>query len=136
MHMLCRRWVPGNLLLNKVGTLVNVLAIPNDTVPDNPITITLDTTTPNATYLWAPGGETTPTITVDGSTVGAGLHLYAVTVNTPDGCSQYIISRIFFTPYTGVALNQNDLSTILYLTPESEELYPRNELIDSSEHQY
>jgi PKD repeat protein len=100
----------------QVGTLVNVLAIPNDTVPDNQ-SITLDATTPNATYLWAPGGETTPTITIDGSTVGAGLHLYAVTVNTPDGCSQYIISRIFFTPFTGVALNQNDLSTILYPNP-------------------
>ncbi|TRZ74581.1 MAG: T9SS C-terminal target domain-containing protein [Bacteroidetes bacterium] len=121
-----------------VGTIVNVLAIPNDTVPDNQ-SITLDATTPGATYLWAPGGETTPTITIDGSVVGAGAHLYAVTVNTPDGCSQYIISRIFFTPYTGITQNKNDLTTILYPNPnqgsftlEMNSLTPQNISIEIS----
>lgn len=100
----------------QVGTIVNVLAIPNDTVPETQ-SITLDATTAGATYLWAPGGETTPTITVDGNVVGSGLHLYAVTVSTPDGCSQYIISRLFFTPSTGFAQKNNDLSTVLFPNP-------------------
>ncbi len=119
-----------------VGTIVNVLAIPNDTVVVTQ-SITLDATTPGATYLWAPGGETTPTITIDGSVVGVGSHLYAVTVNTPDGCSQYIIIRIVFTPYTGIAQNKTDLSTILYPNPnqgsftlEMNSLTPQNISID------
>jgi PKD repeat protein len=99
-----------------VGTVVNVMAIPNDTTPIN-VPITLDATTPGATYLWAPGGATTPTITIDGNVVGLGSHVYAVTVNTPDGCSQYLITYIFFTAYDGMAQNRNDLSTILYPNP-------------------
>ncbi len=100
----------------EVGTIVNVFAIPNDTTC-NWQPITLDATTPGATYLWAPGQETTPTITVDANVVGFGAHIYAVTVNTPDGCSQYIISHIFFDNCTGVGLNNNDLSTMLYPNP-------------------
>ena len=100
----------------QVGTIVNVLAIPNDTTciyqP-----ITLDATTAGATYLWAPGGETTPSITVDAAVVGVGAQLYAVTVSTPDGCAQYIISHIFFDACTGLAQNNNDLTPLLYPNP-------------------
>jgi PKD repeat protein len=102
----------------QVGPVVNVLAIPNDTTC-NYQPITLDATTPDATYLWAPGGETTPSIVIDASVVGLGAHMYAVTVNTPDGCSQYIISHIFFDDCTGIAPNKNDMSTTLYPNPNS-----------------
>ncbi len=100
----------------QVGTVVNVHAIPSDTTC-NWQPITLDATTPGSTYLWAPGGETTPTITIDGNVVGPGAHIYAVTVNTPDGCSQYIISHIFFDDCTGVGQKNNDLSTSIYPNP-------------------
>jgi len=99
-----------------VGTIVNVLAIPNDTTSGSQ-PITLDATTAGATYLWAPGGETTPSITIDPAVVGVGAHIYAVTVNTPDGCSQYIISRIFFNDNVGFAQNKTDLSTLIYPNP-------------------
>jgi hypothetical protein len=102
----------------QVGPVVNVLAIPNDTTC-NYQPITLDATTPDATYLWAPGGETTSSIVIDASIVGLGAHTYAVTVNTPDGCSQYIISHIFFDDCTGIAPNKNDMSTTLYPNPNS-----------------
>src|ERR1035437_497008 len=68
----------------QVGPVVNVVITPNDTACANQ-PITLDATTPNATYLWAPGGETTASITVDAATLGLGSHFLAVTVNTPDG---------------------------------------------------
>jgi PKD repeat protein len=122
----------------QVGTIVNVLAIPNDTVPEIN-SITLDATTAGATYLWAPGGETTPTITIDGTVVGVGSHYYAVTVNTPDGCSQYIISLVVFTPYTGFAQKNNEMSTVLFPNPnngkftlEMNSLLPQNINIEIS----
>jgi hypothetical protein len=100
----------------QVGPVVNVNITPADTTcVSQPIT--LDATTQGATYLWAPGGETTPSITVDGNVVGTGSHLYAVTVDTPDGCSQYIISRIFFDPCTGIPQKNADLSIVLYPNP-------------------
>lgn len=100
----------------QVGPVVNVMITPNDTACANQ-PITLDATTPNATYLWAPGGETTPSITVDAASMGLGSHFLAVTVNTPDGCSQYILSIIYFDACNGIAQNKNDLSTILYPNP-------------------
>jgi len=116
----------------QVGTIVNVLAIPNDTTSGSQ-PITLDATTAGATYLWAPGGETTPSITIDPAVVGVGAHIYAVTVNTPDGCSQYIISRIFFNDNVGFAQNKTDLSTLIYPNPnhgnftlEMNSLIPQN----------
>ena len=116
----------------QVGTIVNVFAIPNDTTSGSQ-PITLDATTAGATYLWAPGGETTPSITIDPAVVGVGAHIYAVTVNTPDGCSQYIISRIFFNDNVGFAQNKTDLSTLIYPNPnqgsftlEMNSLIPQN----------
>ncbi|MCX6244335.1 MAG: Omp28-related outer membrane protein [Bacteroidetes bacterium] len=102
----------------QVGPVVNVLISPNDTAC-NYTPITLDATTPNATYLWAPGGETTPTITVNAATVGLGSHMYAVTVSTPDGCEQYMIENIFFDDCTGIGVKNGDLGVSLYPNPNS-----------------
>jgi len=116
----------------QVGPVVNVQIIPKDTVCANQ-SITMDATTPNATYLWAPGGQTTAAITVDTAGHGAGSQIYAVTVDTPDGCSQYIILRIFFNICTGIESKSNDLSTTLYPNPnkgnftlEMNSLVPQN----------
>lgn len=116
----------------QVGPVVNVGFFPNDTACSYQ-PITMDATTPNATYLWAPGGATTPTLTVDATTYGLGTHLFAVTVSTPDGCAQYIILKATFTACTGIAQNNADLTTILYPNPndgnftlEMNSLIPQN----------
>jgi hypothetical protein len=101
-----------------VGTVVNVLAIPNDTVC-NYTTVTLDATTPGATYLWAPGGATTPTLTVDPAVWGLGNHIFSVTVSTPDGCSPTLYPNVFFDDCTGFGTKTSDLSTKLYPNPNT-----------------
>ena len=69
----------------QVGPEVNVTANPGFTTcwyND----ITLDATTPNATsYLWMPGGETTPTKTLTFAQYGIGSFDFTVTVNA-GGC--------------------------------------------------
>jgi len=101
----------------QVGTPVNVTVSPNDTVCQDQ-SITLDATTPGATYLWAPGGETTPTITVDGTTAGLGQHAYMVTVSTPDGCVQQRILYITFEDCTGIPV-VSKASVAIYPNPNN-----------------
>jgi hypothetical protein len=100
----------------QVGPVVNVVITPKDTTcVSQPIT--LDATTPNATYLWHPTLETTPSIIIDGNVAGIGLHMYSVTVSTPDGCAQDVISTIFFDACNGIPQNNNNLSTVIYPNP-------------------
>jgi PKD repeat protein len=101
-----------------VGTVVNVNAIPNDTVCDN-VVVTLDATTPGATYLWAPGGATTPTIQVDPAVWGTGNHIFSVTVSTPDGCVQTLYPNVFFKTCTGLGNMTNEVTTKIYPNPNS-----------------
>jgi len=69
-----------------VGPPVAITALPNDTVCNNQ-SITLDATTENViSYLWMPGGQTTPIITVDTNGIGGGAHTYTVTATGSDGC--------------------------------------------------
>lgn len=85
----------------QVGPVVNVAAIPNDTSCWN-VPITLDATTPNATYLWTPGGATTPTLTVAYPEYGYGSHTFTVTVSTPDGCQTTKNITIYIDACTGI----------------------------------
>jgi PKD repeat protein len=100
----------------QVGPVVNVVVTPGDSACAY-TPITMDATTPNATYLWAPGGQTTPAITVDAGTYGPGSHYFSVTVDTPDGCSQLIILKLYWDPCTGIIQNNADLSTSIYPNP-------------------
>jgi PKD repeat protein len=102
----------------QVGTIATLNATPNDSMPQDQ-SIVLDATTPNATYLWLLGGQTTPTITVDGNTAGLGAHTYYVTVSTPDGCVQTLSKTIWFFLPTGIAENTNDLSARIYPNPNN-----------------
>jgi len=64
-----------------VGPVVNVTAEPDFTACWYQ-TITLDATTEGAvSYLWSPGGATTPTIDVTYAQYGIGTHDFTVTVN-------------------------------------------------------
>jgi PKD repeat protein len=84
-----------------VGTVVNTSVYPNDTTcwyqP-----ITLDATTPNATYLWAPGGATTPTYTVTYPEYGYGQNDFSVQVSTPDGCNTTKYFHTYFDVCSGI----------------------------------
>lgn len=65
--------------------------------------ITLNATTPNAvSYLWSPGGSTTPTITVDSTGVGYGTQTYGVIVTDDKSCSNADEVNITFINCTGI----------------------------------
>ncbi len=72
-------------------TVTVMPAAPVNLGPDQIIchtqSIVLDATTAGAvSYLWNPGGETTPTITCDGATMGVGAHEVSVAVTHSNGC--------------------------------------------------
>ena len=101
-----------------VGTVVNVAITPDDTACwYQPITI--DCTTPGATYLWAPGGETTPSITVAYPQYGYGTHTFSCTVSTPDGCVQTKYMTIFIDACTGINEKDNSMSATIYPNPNN-----------------
>jgi hypothetical protein len=108
---------PNNIY---VGPIFTVAATPNDTTcywqP-----ITLDATTPCGTYLWEPGGATTPAITVNSNDVGLGAHTYNVTVSTPDGCSRTKSSTIFFDVCSGITEPAGSLSVNVFPNPNNGE---------------
>ena len=102
----------------QVGPVVNINALPNDTAYADQ-TITLDATTTGATYLWYPGLQTTPTITVDTTGLGLGVHTFYCTVNTPDGCVQTPSRKIWFLLPTGIADKTHDLNAVIFPNPNS-----------------
>lgn len=103
----------------QVGPVVGVSSNPGDTTcwyaP-----ITLDATTATAvSYLWTPGNETTPTITVDGGTYGVGAHTFGVTVTSEDGCVQTVEHEIYFDGCVGIGEPAKNLSASVYPNPNN-----------------
>lgn len=92
----------------QVGPLVNIASSPSDTSywPFNPINLDATIDDPNATYLWEPSGETTPSITVTEAQYGLGEHTFTVTVNSM-GCSIQKSKTIYFWGTVG----KDDLSS-------------------------
>jgi hypothetical protein len=83
-----------------VGPIAQIAATPGDTAcPWVPIT--LDATTTGATYMWTPGGATTPSITLDEATLGLGAHTYTVTVSA-NGCDNTANETIYFDACLGI----------------------------------
>ena len=79
-----------------VGAAVNIVATPNDTVCTSQ-TITLDATSPDIiSYLWMPGGQTTPIIMVDTNGIGGGAHVYTVTAIAAGGCQITKAITVYF----------------------------------------
>jgi PKD repeat protein len=101
-----------------VGTVINTSVSPNDTTcwyqP-----ITLDATTPNATYLWTPGGATTPTYVVSYPEYGYGANNFSVTVSTPDGCITTKEFETFFDVCTGIQEKTTNLSASIIPNPNN-----------------
>lgn len=102
----------------QVGPLVTINAYPGDSAYSNQ-SITLDATTPGATYQWLPGGQTTASITFDTTGLGLGAHTFYVIVSTPDGCVQTKSKTIWFLMFTGIADKTNDVSAAIYPNPNN-----------------
>ncbi|GAB4333062.1 MAG: hypothetical protein Kow00127_24660 [Bacteroidales bacterium] len=68
------------------------------------VTYTLDASAGGAvSWLWSPGGETTPSITVDSSGTGIGSQSYSVEVTGENGCITLESVTITFIDCSGIA---------------------------------
>jgi PKD repeat protein len=100
----------------QVGPQVNVTANPGFTACWYQ-TITLDATTEGATsYLWMPGGETTPSIDVTYAQYGIGTHDFTVTVNT-DACEIVKTVSASFDACTGTGDKSKEVTFSVYPNP-------------------
>lgn len=88
--------------------LVTILPAPEvslgtDTLICAHLVYQLDATTPDAvSYLWSPGGETTPTITVDSTGTGIGIKAVSVMITVANGCQASDEVNIQFKDCTGI----------------------------------
>jgi hypothetical protein len=81
-------------------------------------TVILDATTPDAiSYLWTPGGYTTPTIQVDSTGVGLGSITYSVVVTNANNCEGEDSVIITFDPCIGISEIGDNLSLTIYPNP-------------------
>ncbi|MBN1198040.1 MAG: hypothetical protein JXA23_01720, partial [Bacteroidales bacterium] len=84
------------------------------------LTYTLDATTSGAvSYLWSPGGETTPTITVDSTGVGIGSQTYTVTITSEDGCDGSDEVTVTFKDCTGINELAEHLTIAVFPNPNT-----------------
>jgi PKD repeat protein len=116
-----------------VGPVVNIAAIPNDTACHD-VPITLDATTPNAaSYLWQPGGATTPTYVVSYPEYGLGAHTFTVLVTGLDGCETSKSITIFIDECTGIDARNVSNGLTVYPNPNNGtftvEMYSANPVI-------
>lgn len=86
-------------------------------------TAVLDATTPGAvSYLWSPGGETTPTISCEGTAMGAGVHEVSVAVTHANGC--VVTDQVLMTVEicSGIDENSKELKLALHPNPATNAL--------------
>ncbi|MBE0662500.1 MAG: T9SS type A sorting domain-containing protein [Bacteroidales bacterium] len=100
-----------------------VVNLGNDTIICVNHSIMLDATIPNGfSYLWMPGGQTTPTILVDSTGVGIGVQTYSVTVFDINGCMADASISVTFDACTFIADFSSDLSVLVYPNPAASSL--------------
>ncbi|MCK9616469.1 MAG: T9SS type A sorting domain-containing protein [Lentimicrobiaceae bacterium] len=101
-----------------------VVQLGSDTIICVNHVIELDATIPNAqNYLWQPFGQTTPTIMVDSTGVGAGVQTYSVLVTDNNGCQTTDDITITFDPCTGITGYVKGLKVDISPNPASENVY-------------
>ncbi len=102
----------------QVGPNVAINATPNDTACWYQ-TINLDATTTGATsYLWEPGGMTTPSIDVTYAQYGTGLHEFTVTVNA-NGCEITKEVSAYLDVCSGIDTKTRELKVSAYPNPSN-----------------
>lgn len=103
----------------QVGPLVEISSTPGDTACWYQ-SITLDATHPDAaSYLWEPGGATTPTIEVTSEEAGLGAHTYTCTITSTGGCSNAGSRSIYFDACTGINQQTGMVGVSIYPNPNS-----------------
>ncbi len=82
-------------------------------------TITLDATTPGAvSYLWTPGGATTPAIDVTYAQYGIGAHDFTVAVNM-GACETTNAVSTYLDACTGISEKSNDVTISVFPNPSN-----------------
>ncbi len=100
----------------QVGPIVNVTATPG-LLACWYQTITLDATTPGAvSYLWTPGGATTPTLDITYAQFGIGPHDYSVVVNTGT-CETTKVVTASLDACTGMGEKSKEVSVSVFPNP-------------------
>jgi PKD repeat protein len=100
----------------QVGPVVNVTAEPGLTACWYQ-TITLDATTAGAvSYLWTPGGATTPTLDVTYAEYGIGAHDFTVTVNM-GSCETTKAVSTYLDACTGIGEKSKDVTVSVFPNP-------------------
>jgi hypothetical protein len=100
-----------------------VVDLGNDTIICVNHSIILDATIPNGfSYLWMPGGQTTPSILVDSTGVGIGVQTYTVTVFDINGCMAEASVSVTFDACTFIPEFSKDLSVLVYPNPATSSL--------------
>ncbi|PID93605.1 MAG: hypothetical protein CSA95_06750 [Bacteroidetes bacterium] len=76
---------------------IAIEALPNDTVcAYETLTLTAHSQLEASSWLWSPGGKTTPSITIDTTGLGVGAHTFSVQVTDEYNCLSSAEKRIFF----------------------------------------
>lgn len=107
-HTISYTYTDGNGCTNVADQTQVVHDVPHpDLGPDSSLcagqNIMLDATTAGATgYLWYPGGETTPTITVDTTGFGIGTHMFIAYVDDANACRGADTIMVEFLDCTGI----------------------------------
>ena len=100
----------------QVGPIVNVTATPG-LLACWYQTITLDATTPGAvSYLWTPGGATTPTFDITYAQYGIGPHDYSVVVNMGT-CETTKVVTASLDACTGMGEKSKEVSVSVFPNP-------------------
>ncbi len=108
---------------SNASQVINVWELPQvnlgmDTTICGDQTLTLNATTPNAaSYLWSPGGTTSPTLVVDSTGIGYGTGEFGVIVTDNNSCSNGDEVAITFINCTGIRDIEGLQSIMLFPNP-------------------
>ncbi|NOU46629.1 MAG: T9SS type A sorting domain-containing protein [Bacteroidales bacterium] len=100
-----------------------VLELGNDTIVCSPFTLLLDGTITNGiSYSWSPGGETTPTITVDTTGIGYSTQTYSVLAYDINGCNAEDEITVTFDVCNSISNTTDELNISVYPNPASSKI--------------
>jgi hypothetical protein len=97
--------------MNKIG---------NDTIICANHILTMDASWPGtASYLWTPGGQTTPSITIDSTGIGVGERDFSITVVNESGCQSIFFKKVTFSDCSGIEEQVGNILFNIYPNPNN-----------------